>query len=142
MATTVPKYDDDRTGKAAATGGAAGFVSGALAGAGIGASIGSAGAGVAAIPGAIIGGIIGGVLGGAGGATVSGVNEDAAQKTEIKSASTQRRAEKDAELDMTANTRAGKTLAAPGEDVTAFGVSSPYSGGSAYDTWHAGKYGS
>lgn len=87
--------------------------------------------------------IIGGVLGAATGALSAGVTADTEQKKNIKVAQTKARAEQDEKLDLAANQRAASATQSSygGMDLLEAGAGSPYSSGSAYDSWHASKWG-
>lgn len=141
MADTVPTYSQKKTNEDAAVAGGVGLAGGILSGAATGAAIGAPAGGIAAVPGAILGGIIGGVLAGGASAAAAGHASDQAQKTDIADAQRQRRLNEDAKMDAGHNARAAGAANTDFGDMTAVGSSSPYSGGSAYDTYHAQKWG-
>lgn len=132
MATTQT-YDVERQNEATGTGALGGLASGVATGAAIGGAAGGAGA----VPGAIIGGILGAVLGGVTG----GATDASAQNAEIKASQAKAREEQDAALDAASISRAQKSATSSAYDLIDSGTTSPYSGGSAYDTWHSSKWG-
>ena len=136
MATDIPSYDQERTNKAAGTGG----LTGALSGAATGATIGSALPG----PGTAIGAAIGAIAGGLVGAGVGGTQEDTAQKAEIKSAKAAAKADTDLAIDtkaMAKQAMGGTSTAAYDETLSLAGAPSGYGGMTAYDAWKRAPFG-